>query len=36
MKESEYYARMVKWIKDVVNDEELSDEKKVRLLGRVL
>lgn len=31
-----YYARIIRWVKDVVNDELISDEEKIGILGRVL
>ncbi len=36
MREEDYYAEIVDWVKRVVSDKQLSDEEKVRLLGRVL
>jgi hypothetical protein len=31
-----YYDRVVRLIKDVVEDDELSSEEKIRLLGVIL
>ena len=31
-----YFDKTVKLIKEIVEDEELSSEEKVRLLGRIL
>ena len=38
MKEKEYYYynKVVRLVKEVVDDNELSDEEKVRLLGVIL
>jgi hypothetical protein len=38
MKEREYYYynKVVKLVKEVVDDDELTDEEKVRLLGVIL
>lgn len=32
----EYYAKVVNLIKQIVSDDRLSDEEKVRLLGVIL
>jgi len=32
----EAYSRVVKVIKEIVDDSELSDEEKVRVLGTIL
>lgn len=31
-----YYDRLVRVIKDIVNDDELTSEEKIRLLGVIL
>jgi len=31
-----YYDRIVGWVKSVINDDVLSSEEKIRLLGMVL
>lgn len=34
-KETVYVREIVKWVKRVIEDTELSDESKVRLIGMV-
>lgn len=31
-----YYSKTVKLIKEIINDDSLTDEEKVRLLGVIL
>jgi len=31
-----YYAKIVKLIKQIIEDDELTDEEKIRLLGTIL
>jgi hypothetical protein len=31
-----YYAKTVRLIKDIINDDGLTDEEKIRLLGVIL
>lgn len=35
-KEYHYYNKVVKLIREVIEDEELTDEEKIRLLGVIL
>lgn len=31
----EHYSRIIKCVKDILNDDELDDEEKIRMLGTI-